>query len=91
MSQSIVQTQTDSVTLDQVRNRWKSIFETYADGGLAGIANFFGTGWSALNNPFIQNTRIKQINQPATKVTSCLPKVPCLWQLANFFIVAMLF
>ena len=69
MSQSIVQTQTDSVTLDQVRNRWKSIFETYADGGLAGIANFFGTGWSALNNPFIQNTRIKQINQPATKVT----------------------
>lgn len=59
----------DMITLEAVQQRWKTIFSKYGSLGYDSITNAWNTSYSALNNPFIQNARLKQINGTARKVT----------------------
>ena len=59
----------DDVSLEAVQQRWRSIFSKYSTLGLDSIANAWNSSYSALNNPFIQNARIKQINSRAQKLS----------------------
>lgn len=65
----ITMTSNDIVTLDAVQQRWKTIFSKYGALGLDNISNAWETSFSQLNNPFLQNSRIKQINNVATKLS----------------------
>lgn len=49
----------DDVSLEAVQQRWRSIFSKYSTLGFDSIANAWNSSYSALNNPFIQNARIK--------------------------------
>ena len=59
----------DTISLEAVQQRWKQIFGKYSSLGFDTVANAWNNSYSALNNPFIQNARIKQINNPAYKLT----------------------
>ena len=59
----------DDVSLEAVQQRWRSIFSKYSTLGFDSIANAWNSSYSALNNPFIQNARIKQINSRAQKLS----------------------
>lgn len=45
-------------------------FGKYASTGFDNLAGAWAMSWSQLNNPFLQNQRIKQINAKAQKVQS---------------------
>ena len=51
----------DPISLSMVQQRWGSIFGKYASLGSDALASAWAQGWGQLNNPFIQNYRIKQI------------------------------
>lgn len=59
----------DSITLQQVQQRWSNLFSKFADLGYESIVNAYNQGWSNLNNPFLQNFRIKQILARPDKMT----------------------
>ena len=59
----------EDVSLEAVQQRWRSIFSKYSTLGFDSIANAWNSSYSALNNPFIQNARIKQINSRAHKLS----------------------
>lgn len=50
----------DKITLEAVQRRWQRIFGTYASVGFDNIASAWTQSWNNLNNPFLQNRRIKQ-------------------------------
>lgn len=60
----------DKITLSVVQNRWANIFSKYASMGFDSISNAWAQSFSSLNNPFLQNARIKQINNHSIKVDS---------------------
>lgn len=60
----------DKITLSAVQNRWANIFSKYASMGFDSISNAWAQSFSSLNNPFLQNARIKQINNHSIKVDS---------------------
>lgn len=64
------QTEQENLTLNTVRNRWANIFNKYANLGFDSISNAWSQSFSSLNNPFLQNARIKQINNASTKIDS---------------------
>lgn len=58
----------EKITLAQVQERWQRVFSAYANSDFKTIAANWNGAWSQLNNPFLQNARIKQINSPAKKL-----------------------
>lgn len=60
----------DEITLEQTTKRWANIFSKYADMGFNSLSNAWQQGWTQLNNPFLQNYRIKQILANSTKIDS---------------------
>lgn len=50
------------ITLDDIQNRWKSVFSKYSSLGFDGIMQSWGQQSALLNNPYIQNARVKKIN-----------------------------
>ena len=58
----------NKITLNDVQNRWNQVFANYANSDFKTIASNWSGAWSQLNNPFLQNARIKQINSPAKKL-----------------------
>ena len=56
------------ISEQMVRQRWASVFKEYADTGYSNIASAWNQAWSQLNNPFVQNYRIKQANSKPRKV-----------------------
>lgn len=57
----------EKITMDAVSNRWANIFGRYASTGFDNIASAWTQAWSQLNNPFLQNYRIKQVNAKPLK------------------------
>lgn len=60
----------EDVSLKAIQQRWAIIFGKYASTGFDNLAGAWAMSWSQLNNPFLQNQRIKQINAKAQKVQS---------------------
>ena len=60
----------EDVSLKAIQQRWATIFGKYASTGFDNLAGAWAMSWSQLNNPFLQNQRIKQINAKAQKVQS---------------------
>lgn len=60
----------EDVSLKVIQQRWATIFGKYASTGFDNLAGAWAMSWSQLNNPFLQNQRIKQINAKAQKVQS---------------------
>lgn len=60
----------EDVSLKAIQQRWANIFGKYASTGFDNLAGAWAMSWSQLNNPFLQNQRIKQINAKAQKVQS---------------------
>lgn len=58
----------EQISLERVQNRWASIFGKYATLGSDALATAWAQGWGQLNNPFLQNYRIKQILAPSQKM-----------------------
>lgn len=58
----------ENIALAQVQNRWRSIFSSYGTLGIETIREAWSQGWGSLNNPWLQNYRIKQINAKAHKM-----------------------
>lgn len=56
------------VTNQMVQQRWASVFKEYADTGFSNIVSAWNSAWSQLNNPFVQNYRIKQSNSKPRKI-----------------------
>ena len=56
------------ISEQMIQQRWASIFKNYADTGYSNIAAAWNQAWSQLNNPFVQNYRIKQANSKPIKV-----------------------
>lgn len=55
------------VTVEDVTQRWNQVFGKYASQGFDNISSAWMQSWSMLNNPFLQNARIKQINSTPMK------------------------
>ncbi len=60
----------EDVSLKAIQQRWANIFGKYASTGFDNLAGAWAMSWSQLNNPFLQNQRIKQVNAKAQKVQS---------------------
>ena len=60
----------NNITTEMVQRRWMNIFSAYASLGYDNVLSAWRQGFASLNNPFIQNYRIKQINSAGTKVAS---------------------
>lgn len=60
----------DTITLERTSKRWANIFSKYADMGFNSLSNAWQKGWSQLNDPFLQNYRIKQILASSSKITA---------------------
>lgn len=56
------------VSEQMVQQRWASVFKQYADTGYSNIVSAWNQAWSQLNNPFVQNYRIKQANSKPRKI-----------------------
>lgn len=56
------------ISEQMVQQRWASVFKEYADTGYSNIVSAWNQAWSQLNNPFVQNYRIKQANSKPRKV-----------------------
>ena len=48
-------------TLSGLQQRWANIFGRYASMGFDTVSDAWTRAWSQLNNPFVQNFRVKQI------------------------------
>lgn len=70
MSQAAKEDKTSSaeITLEQVQTKWQRVFGKYANLGYEAISNGWTQSLNSLSNPFIQNERIKQINNTAIKI-----------------------
>lgn len=68
INMSSEQVREEKITLSQVQERWQRVFSAYANSDFKTIAANWSGAWSQLNNPFLQNARIKQINSPAKKL-----------------------
>jgi len=64
-----VRTSPEHITTDDIRKRWASVFKNYGSLGFDSIYNVWNANMNMINNPFVQNRRIKQINSPAIKMT----------------------
>lgn len=53
--------QDQKISLDMIQQRWGSVFGKYSSLGADALASAWAQGWGQLNNPFLQNYRIKQI------------------------------
>ena len=60
----------ENVTIDALQNRWKDVFRKYESLGYNSILDAYknGTGANMINNPFIQNSRVKRINTSPMKL-----------------------
>ena len=56
------------ISEQMVQQRWASVFKEYADTGYSNIVSAWNQAWSQLNNPFVQNYRIKQANSKPRKI-----------------------
>jgi len=65
----IVKDVPENITANDIRARWNQVFQKFGSLGLENITSAWGNNKFMLNNPFIQNQRIKQINSPAMKLT----------------------
>jgi hypothetical protein len=57
------------ITLDAIQQRWKDVFKNYGSLGFDTLSTAWNSNFNALNNPFLQNKRVKQINSPVKKLT----------------------
>ena len=60
---------TDMVTYDDVQRQWRQIFSKYSNVGLDTIMAQYGASLTELNNPYVQNYRVKKINSAPMKLT----------------------
>lgn len=67
-TQQIRMSEEDKVTVQQVAEKWSHVFQKYASQGFDNIAASWQNSWAQLNNPFLQNFRIKQINAASAKM-----------------------
>lgn len=66
-SQVVTSAPVPHVTMDAITERWSKIFGKYAHSGFDGLSTAWMESWNMLNNPFLQNQRIKQINAAPMK------------------------
>ena len=59
----------DKITTEAIKTRWNSIFRNYSSLGFDTIYQKWGQNSSFLNNPFLQNQRVKQILSNGRKLT----------------------
>lgn len=59
----------DKITTEAIKTRWNSIFRNYGSLGFDIIYQKWGQNSSFLNNPFLQNQRVKQILSNGRKLT----------------------
>ena len=59
----------DRITSSDIQSRWHDIFKKYSSLGFDSIYENWGKQVGALNNPFLQNQRVKQILSNGQKLT----------------------
>ena len=59
----------EKITLDALQQRWKDVFKNYGSLGFDTLNRAWNDNINFLNNPFLQNNRVKQINSPVKKIT----------------------
>ena len=59
----------EKITLDAIQSRWKAVFSKYSSLGFDTIYQTWGQNSAFLNNPFLQNQRVKQILSNGRKLT----------------------
>lgn len=64
-----VKTIPDRVSLDDLRNRWGEVFAKHGNLKFDTIMNAWGAELSSLDNPYLQNARVKKINSAPKKYT----------------------
>lgn len=62
--------QQENITMNQVGQRWATIFSKYSNMGFDSLNSAWTQAWTQLNNPFVQNYRIKEINARPQKLSS---------------------
>lgn len=59
----------EKITLDALQQRWKDVFKNYGSLGFDTLNRAWNNNVNFLNNPFLQNNRVKQINSPVKKLS----------------------
>ena len=59
----------ERITLDALQQRWRDVFKNYGSLGFDTLNRAWNNNVNFLNNPFLQNTRVKQINSPVKKLS----------------------
>ena len=59
----------ERITLDALQQRWRDVFKNYGSLGFDTLNRAWNDNVNFLNNPFLQNNRVKQINSPVKKLT----------------------
>lgn len=59
----------EKITLDALQQRWRDVFKNYGSLGFDTLNRAWNDNVNFLNNPFLQNKRVKQINSPVKKLT----------------------
>lgn len=59
----------EKITMDAIQSRWKTVFGKYSSLGFDTIYQSWGKNSGFLNNPFLQNQRVKQILSNGKKLT----------------------
>lgn len=59
----------ERITLDALQQRWRDVFKNYGSLGFDTLNRAWNDNVNFLNNPFLQNNRVKQINSPVRKLT----------------------
>ena len=59
----------NKITLDAIQQRWRDVFKNYGSLGFDTLNRVWNDNIGALNNPFLQNKRVKQINSPVKKLS----------------------
>lgn len=59
----------ERITLDSLQQRWRDVFKNYGSLGFDTLNRAWNDNVNFLNNPFLQNNRVKQINSPVKKLT----------------------
>lgn len=59
----------EKITLDALQQRWRDVFKNYGSLGFDTLNRAWNDNVNFLNNPFLQNNRVKQINSPVKKLT----------------------
>lgn len=65
----IVKDVPERITLDAIQQRWRDVFKNYGSLGFDTLNRAWNDNVNFLNNPFLQNNRVKQINSPVKKLT----------------------